>query len=191
VARNLQQGSTGSDVLELETKLDELGYFPGTVDETFDVHTDAAVRYYQSVNGLTVDGIVGPQTRESLGLDGGGGGGGGGQSGEDYGIRITAMAADKDVVTYRAQAHGSRGGAGTDTVSWMTPDGVSEFVQLPFEIGPTGSYDRQASTPASIRAWWDEAAGHGFTATVATNVGGEGGDSDFRSEDVPGWSGGF
>ncbi|MDQ1424681.1 MAG: N-acetylmuramoyl-L-alanine amidase [Acidimicrobiaceae bacterium] len=186
--RTLQQGSTGPDVEELETKLVENGYFVGTVDETFDVQTDAAIRYYQSLNGLTVDGIVGPQTRASLGLEGGGGGGGGG--GEDYGIRITNMTADKDGVTYTAQAHGSRGGAGLDAVAWATPDGQSDVVQLLFEIGPTGSYDRQASTPARVREWWDAAAGHGFSVTVATNVGPEGGESDMATSQVAGWSGG-
>jgi peptidoglycan hydrolase-like protein with peptidoglycan-binding domain len=189
VARNLQQGSTGADVLELETKLVENGYFVGTVDETFDVQTDAAVRYYQSVNGLTVDGVVGPQTRGSLGLSGGGGGGGGG-GGEDYGIRITNMTADKDGVTYTAQAHGSRGGSGTDAVSWSTAEGLNEFVNVPFEIGPTGSYDRFEATPASIRAWWDAAQGHGFTVTVSTNVGPESGQSDSVTSQVPGWTGG-
>jgi hypothetical protein len=174
--------------LELETKLVENGYFVGAVDETFDVQTDAAVRYYQSLNGLTVDGVVGPQTRASLGLEGGGGGGGGG-GGEDYGIRITNMTADKDGVSYTAQAHGSRGGAGMDAVSWNTPE-QSEFVNLPFEIGPTGSYDRFASTPASIRAWWESAQGHGFSVTVSTNVGPESGQSDTVTSQVPGWSGG-
>lgn len=190
MARNLQLGSTGSDVLELETKLDENGYYVGTVDETFDVHTDAAVRYYQSVNGLTVDGIVGPQTRSSLGLEGGGPpGGGGGDDG--YGIRITAMAADKDGVTYTAQAYGPRGGAGTDTIVWANADSsVVESVDLPFEIGPTGSYDRQASTPAAVRTWWEAEAGHDFFVSVLTNVGENVGGSDFRSTQVLGWSGG-
>jgi hypothetical protein len=189
VARNLQQGSTGADVLELETKLVANGYFVGAVDETFDVQTDAAVRYYQSLNGLTIDGIVGPQTRASLGLEGGGGGGGGG-GGEDYGIRITNMSADKDGVSYTAQAHGSRGGAGIDVVAWSTADGPQEFVNPPFEIGPTGSYSRFEATPASIRAWWDAAQGHGFTVTVSTNVGPEGGQGATVTSQVPGWTGG-
>jgi hypothetical protein len=188
VARNLQKGSTGADVLELETKLDADGYFVGTVDETFDVQTDAAVRYYQSVNGLTVDGIVGPQTRASLGLDGGGGGGGG----DDYGIRVTAFAADVDGASYTAQAHGARGGAGTDLLLWTNSEGsVSDQVELPFEIGPTGSYSRQAATPASIRAWWDAEAGHDFFVTVLTNVGENVGGSDSRGDQVMGWSGGL
>jgi hypothetical protein len=44
--------------------------------------------------------------------------------------------------------------------------------------------------PASVRAWWDAEQGHGFTATVATNVGPEGGQSDMVTSQVSGWSGG-
>ena len=47
--RQLAPGSTGPDVLQLETSLETLGFSPGTVDETYDAGTEAALdAFYQS-----------------------------------------------------------------------------------------------------------------------------------------------
>ncbi len=50
----------------LESSLVVTGHFPDTPDETFDAATDAAVRAFQSDNGLAVDGWAGPDTRSVL-----------------------------------------------------------------------------------------------------------------------------
>jgi peptidoglycan hydrolase-like protein with peptidoglycan-binding domain len=57
----------GDDVLMLQNALLELGYSElGVPDGSFGKLTDKAVRRYQEENGLTVDGIVGPQTWAKL-----------------------------------------------------------------------------------------------------------------------------
>ncbi|HZU98172.1 MAG TPA: alpha/beta fold hydrolase [Planctomycetota bacterium] len=64
----LEQGSTGSDVVELQQKLSALGDYTGTVDGDFGPGTKKAVMAFQSANGLTADGVVGPATRQALGM---------------------------------------------------------------------------------------------------------------------------
>ena len=58
-------GSNGDAVKQLQTKLNTMGYSLD-VDGAFGAKTQAAVRDYQSKNGLTVDGIVGNDTWGSL-----------------------------------------------------------------------------------------------------------------------------
>jgi peptidoglycan hydrolase-like protein with peptidoglycan-binding domain len=59
------QGSSGSAVTALQRQLNAHGQSVG-VDGNFGPLTEAAVRSYQSSNGLGVDGIAGPQTWQSL-----------------------------------------------------------------------------------------------------------------------------
>lgn len=61
----LKLGSTGHEVEDLVKKLDKLGMFKDATG-VFDVKTLAAVKSFQSYNGLVVDGIVGPQTQAAL-----------------------------------------------------------------------------------------------------------------------------
>ncbi len=62
----LRLGSTGPAVLELEQRLTELGYDPGTVDTSFDAATRNAVIAFQASAGIGRDGIVGPITWSKL-----------------------------------------------------------------------------------------------------------------------------
>jgi peptidoglycan hydrolase-like protein with peptidoglycan-binding domain len=64
----LQEGSTGAEVKALQEALVAQGYFVGAIDGVFGLHTLAAVVYFQSVNGLALDGVVGPATLELLGV---------------------------------------------------------------------------------------------------------------------------
>ena len=61
-SRNLKKGSTGSDVRELQTKLNTMGYNCGKVDGIFGTNTLAGVKRFQQAYGLAVDGIVGKNT---------------------------------------------------------------------------------------------------------------------------------
>lgn len=64
----LKRGSTGSDVRTLQTKLKNWGYYTGSVDGIYGSQTVNAVKYFQRVNGLTVDGVVGKNTLNALGM---------------------------------------------------------------------------------------------------------------------------
>lgn len=66
--RTLYWGSTGQDVRDVQYKLRQWGYYNGLVDGYFGATTSRAVRDFQGRNGLRVDGVVGPQTWQALGL---------------------------------------------------------------------------------------------------------------------------
>lgn len=67
-AEVLKQGSTGSLVKTVQTKLKNWGYYTGSVDGIYGPKTVAAVKYFQRVNGLTQDGIVGAKTANAMGI---------------------------------------------------------------------------------------------------------------------------
>lgn len=58
----LRKGNKGYYVGYLQEKLNNLGYNCGNVDNNFGSKTLEAVKSFQSVNHLTVDGVVGPKT---------------------------------------------------------------------------------------------------------------------------------
>ncbi|WP_040412202.1 NlpC/P60 family protein [Desulfosporosinus sp. OT] len=62
----LKVGSTGADVVELQTKLNDLGYNVGKVDGIFGSMTKQGVITFQLAHSLVGDGIVGPMTVKSL-----------------------------------------------------------------------------------------------------------------------------
>lgn len=64
----LKYGSSGTLVKTLQTKLKNWGYYSGTVDGIFGSQTQSAVKYFQRVNGLYVDGVVGAKTAAALGM---------------------------------------------------------------------------------------------------------------------------
>src|SRR3954470_623272 len=66
----LQQGSTGSCVSQLQTRLNQLGAHLG-VDGNFGPATRNAVEAFQGRASIGVDGIVGPTTRSHLDSPGG------------------------------------------------------------------------------------------------------------------------
>ena len=62
----LRSGSKGDDVKQLQERLIELGYEPGTPDGVFGKGTKTAVKEFQRRNGLDPDGEAGPKTLEIL-----------------------------------------------------------------------------------------------------------------------------
>ena len=80
-----KRGSTGATVSEIQRRLKNWGYYSGAVDGIYGSKTEAAVRWFQKKNGLSVDGQVGNQTLAALGIwTSGGGGGSASQSGDLY-----------------------------------------------------------------------------------------------------------
>ena len=63
-----QQGSRGDVVKTVQRKLQNWGYYKGSIDGIFGSKTREAVKYFQRKNGLKVDGIVGSQTLKALGI---------------------------------------------------------------------------------------------------------------------------
>lgn len=61
-------GSTGNEVRQIQTKLKQWGYYNGSIDGVYGSQTLAAVKYFQSKNGLTVDGIAGTNTLNAMGI---------------------------------------------------------------------------------------------------------------------------
>ncbi|WP_062047327.1 cell wall hydrolase [Bacillus sp. JCM 19034] len=62
----IQRGATGDDVVELQARLQYIGFYDGTIDGVFGWGTYWSVRNYQDQFGMTVDGLVGPELKERL-----------------------------------------------------------------------------------------------------------------------------
>ena len=67
-AAMLKKGSKGDEVVTLQKKLKQWGYYDGAVDGVFGSATQKAVQYFQRKNGLTADGVVGAKTAAALGM---------------------------------------------------------------------------------------------------------------------------
>lgn len=61
-------GSTGNEVTQIQTKLKRWGYYNGSIDGVYGSKTVAAVKWFQTKNGLTADGIAGPATLAAMGI---------------------------------------------------------------------------------------------------------------------------
>ncbi len=61
-------GSRGQEVINIQTRLKQWGYYKGIVDGVYGNQTVAAVKYFQRMHGLTADGIAGPLTLKKIGL---------------------------------------------------------------------------------------------------------------------------
>lgn len=68
----LKRGSSGPDVLNLQTTLKQLGFDPNGTDGVFGPGTEAAVKAFQQSKGLTPDGMAGPATMAALQSSSGG-----------------------------------------------------------------------------------------------------------------------
>lgn len=83
-AAALKQGSSGTQVRAVQTKLKNWGYYTGSVDGIYGAKTAQAVKYFQRKNGLTADGVVGAKTAAAMGITlTGASGGGSGYSNSD------------------------------------------------------------------------------------------------------------
>ncbi len=64
----IKYGDSGQQVITLQKKLKQWGYYYGSIDGVFGPQTLAAVKRFQTQNGLTADGIVGSKTAAALGM---------------------------------------------------------------------------------------------------------------------------
>ncbi|WP_409978347.1 spore cortex-lytic enzyme [Anoxybacteroides tepidamans] len=62
----IQRGAVGDDVIELQARLQYIGFYNGKIDGVFGWGTYWAVRNFQYKFGLPVDGLVGESTKAKL-----------------------------------------------------------------------------------------------------------------------------
>jgi hypothetical protein len=121
----------GPDVLEIQRRLDRLGYAVGTLDGAYGVATASAVRAFQRDRGLRVDGVVGPATGRALAAAKPGSG----PTPEPSGIGLAALAeARRHVGTKESPPNSNR----TPFGRWFGVDGVkwcNVFVSYCFAVG--------------------------------------------------------
>jgi N-acetylmuramoyl-L-alanine amidase len=67
-AAALKFGSSGDVVKEIQQRLKDWGYYKGKVDGYYGKETENAVIAFQKKHKITIDGIVGSQTAEKLGV---------------------------------------------------------------------------------------------------------------------------
>ena len=79
-----RKGDSGNDVVALQTRLAELGYYTKAVVDNFGNGTNSAMRAFEKANGLKADGIASASDQKLLFSDqavANPGGSGGGSSG--------------------------------------------------------------------------------------------------------------
>lgn len=59
-------GCSGPDIEGLQRRLKELNYYPGEISGSFEASTEAAVRSFQMLNGLSINGVVDCGTRDLI-----------------------------------------------------------------------------------------------------------------------------
>ena len=62
----IQKGAFGEDVIELQSRLQYIGYYNGKIDGVFGWGTYWALRNFQYEFGLPIDGLAGPETKAKL-----------------------------------------------------------------------------------------------------------------------------
>ena len=86
-----QFGSNGDMVKEIQQRLKDWGYYFGSVDGNYGKATEDAVIAFQIKHGIRIDGIVGAQTAEKLGVSLAGADGGGGSSATSGDVYLLAQ----------------------------------------------------------------------------------------------------
>ncbi|GIN38206.1 MULTISPECIES: spore cortex-lytic enzyme [Heyndrickxia] len=62
----IQRGAVGDDVIELQARLQNIGFYTGKIDGVFGWGTYWALRNFQKDFGLDIDGLAGPTTKAKL-----------------------------------------------------------------------------------------------------------------------------
>ena len=64
--QQISRGAYGDDVIELQARLQYLGFYTSRIDGKFGYNTYWALRNFQEKFGLPVDGVAGPKTKNAL-----------------------------------------------------------------------------------------------------------------------------
>ena len=179
-----KRGSSGSVVREIQTRLKNWGYYSGAVDGIYGSKTEAAVKYFQRKNGLSVDGQVGDKTLAALGIPPSGGwggsgssGGSGGQQGGDEYLLARLISAEARGEPYEGQV--AVGAVVLNRVRHMSfPNSISGVIYQPgaFSCLDDGQFDQPISESAyrasrDALAGWDPSGGaiYYFNPNTATS----------------------
>ncbi len=157
----IRENSSGATVSKVQTELKALGYYYGQITGNAGPKTVAAIKSFQSKNGLTADGIAGPQTIAKIDVAYEAKGGSSSGSGSSAsGLKLNSKGTDvrnlqQDLTTlgyYWAEITGNFG-AKTETAvrrfqeeNGLTADGVAGTKTLN-AIAAAGA--RKGGTPAS------------------------------------------
>ena len=114
--RQTDASQVSDSVRCLQQTLNEHGFNSGPVDGWFGPVTHAAVVSYQQANGLTVDGWVGRETRNSLGITANFGGGGGQSAPRQQQSQPRQQQQQSSPAPARSQSAGSSSSGGGGTV---------------------------------------------------------------------------
>jgi len=144
----LQQGSSGAAVRELQHLLDLAGRRPPLVEDgDFGPATDAAVRWFQRLHGLVVDGIAGPATLAAL-------------HGAGEGIRARIVALCQVAIAHEPAIHYTTGArrmswvraqhAGATTLTFPAYEDCSSAITGIFDLAGAPGSGRSAG---SRRGW--------------------------------------
>ncbi|WP_099205120.1 spore cortex-lytic enzyme [Scatolibacter rhodanostii] len=106
-----KEGSSGTEVTQIQTKLKNWGYYSGSVDGIFGSETKKAVISFQKKNNLTADGVVGNATLSALGMSSSSGssnssgssGGYGGYSESEFNLFAQVVSAESRGEPYQGQ----------------------------------------------------------------------------------------
>lgn len=175
-----KRGSSGATVKEIQTRLKNWGYYSGSVDGIYGSQTEKAVRYFQSKNGLSVDGQVGNQTLAALGMQPGsasGGGSTGSGSSGDLNLLARLISAEARGEPYEGQV--AVGAVVLNRVRHPSfPNSISAVIYQPDAF--TCLYDGQFDQPVAESAYraardamngWDPSYGaiYYFNPATATS----------------------
>ena len=96
-------GSRGQEVRQIQKKLQNLGFYSGSVDGVYGTATQKAVRNFQKSRGISADGIAGPKTLLYLGLGSGTSTSTNGYSSNDIYLLAKVIAAESRGESYTGQ----------------------------------------------------------------------------------------
>lgn len=105
--RTLRRGYTGQDVVKVQNRLKELGYYTKSVDGVYGLGSMAAVKAFQEKNGLFADGLAGAKTFDAL-FSSSAIAAGGSSSSNSSGSSSGSSSSDADT-SYPRLAEGSKG----------------------------------------------------------------------------------
>jgi peptidoglycan hydrolase-like protein with peptidoglycan-binding domain len=141
----LEYDSHGPEVEALQNALVAQGYYVGTVDGKYGNRTAAAVAYFQSCNGLTIDGIAGPQTQQMLGIDHHAGA-----------VEMTLPAADAVTGDHYAVTVNVSHATHVRVVVWFTAGTTQVNTEGSVDAQPGAAATVTVEIPTDIRAHEDE-----------------------------------